>query len=156
SLGVILYEAVCGTVPFRGETFTELCLRVAMDPLPPLPKIAGLTPGLEAVIYRCLEKEPARRFGRVAELAAALAPVASPATRALAEGIQGIALMATGGDWSRVSSITGARPQRSRAPLIVAVSVLVVGAGAGLAIGLSGGKTAPATPDARPAAVTKP
>jgi hypothetical protein len=43
--------------------------------------------GFEHVVYRCLEKEPARRFQDVAQLAMALAPFGSHATRDRALGV---------------------------------------------------------------------
>jgi hypothetical protein len=70
----MLYELVSGKPPWKGESITELALRVAMDPMPPL---VGMSP-FDAVVGRCLEKEPARRYGNIAELAAALAPFAGP------------------------------------------------------------------------------
>jgi len=76
SLGVVLYELVSRKQPFRGESITELALRVAMDPTPLLQQV--LPPGFADVIYRCLEKDPARRFQDVGELALALAPFAGP------------------------------------------------------------------------------
>jgi len=72
SLGVTIYELIAGRQPWIAESITELTLRIAMDPLPPLPPL--VPPGLGAVIARCMEKEPARRFANVGELAAALAP----------------------------------------------------------------------------------
>src|SRR5262245_471738 len=84
ALGVILYELVSGRPPFVADSITELALRVAMDPLPPL--AVAVSSGFNAVIAQCLEKEPARRFQDVAALARALAPFAGPAGRALALG----------------------------------------------------------------------
>src|SRR5262249_24990477 len=71
SFRVVLYELVEGRVPFDAEVFSELCIKVAMDPLPPLVRAPV---GLAAVVTRCLEKDPAARFPDVAALAAALAP----------------------------------------------------------------------------------
>ncbi len=82
SLGVILYELVAGRVPFHADTFTALCLKVAMDPHPPLPALpAALPPGFEAVVSRALEKDPALRYQSASELAQALAPFGHPHTR---------------------------------------------------------------------------
>ena len=70
SLGVMLYEMACGSRPFRGENLYRLCTAIIQEPLPPLP--AHVPAGLAAVIKRCLEKEPVRRYQRASELRAAL------------------------------------------------------------------------------------
>ena len=76
ALGVVLYELCSGRPPFDAETFSELCLKVAMDPFGPLPPT--IPPQFAQIVYRCLEKDPARRYNNVAELAMALAPFAPP------------------------------------------------------------------------------
>jgi serine/threonine-protein kinase len=74
ALGVILHELVAGRVPFNGATPIEVALKIAAHPAPALRTARPDTPpGLEAVVLKCLDKEPARRFASVAELAAALA-----------------------------------------------------------------------------------
>jgi eukaryotic-like serine/threonine-protein kinase len=75
ALGVILHECLTGRRPFDGDTLSAICLKVAVDPLPPLP--AFVPRALAAVVEQCLAKEPAARFPTVGELAAALAPFAS-------------------------------------------------------------------------------
>ena len=88
SMGVILYEMLSGRSPFSGETLPEICARILADPPPTL--LAGtsaIAPELEAVVFRCLEKEPERRFQDVAALARALAAFGPPELRATAERI---------------------------------------------------------------------
>jgi eukaryotic-like serine/threonine-protein kinase len=73
SLGVILFELVTGHPPFNAEAVTELAIKVAMEPPPPLRQFRPDAPqGLEQVIAKCLEKDRAKRFQNVAELAIAL------------------------------------------------------------------------------------
>jgi serine/threonine-protein kinase len=82
SLGAILHELVAGTPPFDGSTITALCAAIMTEEPPVLSSLrAGLGPELDAVVRRCLEKEPADRFANVAEFAAALAPLGSEAAR---------------------------------------------------------------------------
>jgi eukaryotic-like serine/threonine-protein kinase len=82
SLGAILHELVAGTPPFDGSTITALCAAIMTEEPPALSSLRGdLAPELDAVVRRCLEKEPADRFANVAEFAAALAPLGSEAAR---------------------------------------------------------------------------
>jgi eukaryotic-like serine/threonine-protein kinase len=74
SLGVVLYEMVSGTRPFHGENLYRLCTSIHRDPPAPLPPY--VPPGLTAVIHRCLEKEPARRYQHAGEVRAALEALA--------------------------------------------------------------------------------
>ncbi len=74
SLGAVLFELIEGTRPFEAESFSEMCVKVAVDP--PAAFTVPLPPGLTAVVQRCLEKSPDARFPSVAEVAAALAPFA--------------------------------------------------------------------------------
>jgi serine/threonine-protein kinase len=75
ALGVILFRALTGQAPFAGTTITQLCAAVVADPAPPPSSLrADLPFGLEAIVLRCLEKDPARRYADAGELGAALAP----------------------------------------------------------------------------------
>jgi hypothetical protein len=68
SLGVMLYEILCGRVPFTGDSEWEV-LRKHETEAPALP--AHLS-GLErAVLQRCLQKDPAARYQSVHDLIAA-------------------------------------------------------------------------------------
>lgn len=82
SLGVVLYESLTGRLPFPADTYAEICLKVHQEPpIQPTAHRADIPPALEAVILKCLEKDPSQRFQSAAELAEALLPFASLATR---------------------------------------------------------------------------
>src|SRR3954469_11697034 len=75
SLGVVLYQLVVGKAPFTGDTLPLLCLAVVNDEPPSMATIRGDLPdGFEAVVMKCLCKEPGDRYADVGELAHALAP----------------------------------------------------------------------------------
>jgi serine/threonine-protein kinase len=70
-LGVVLYRMVAGRKPFYG-TRGEL-LEAHLTARPPRPsQFSYVSPALEAVILRTLEKDPAARYQRGADLAVAL------------------------------------------------------------------------------------
>lgn len=73
SLGVVLFEMVTGIWPHRAPTPMAMLLRRIQDP-PPSPRsvVPGLDPLWDAVILRCLEVSPSRRFPGGREVAAAL------------------------------------------------------------------------------------
>jgi HAMP domain-containing protein/tRNA A-37 threonylcarbamoyl transferase component Bud32 len=69
STGVVLYEMFTGELPFKGASPVEIMLKHLRDP-PPAPHShwPEIPPRLEAVILRCLEKDPAARYRTVEEL----------------------------------------------------------------------------------------
>jgi serine/threonine-protein kinase len=76
SLGVILYRMACGEQPFAGETLTAVSYKIVhTDPIPPSRLNPAVSPAVEAVLLRCLAKNPAERFQTGEEVAAALAAV---------------------------------------------------------------------------------
>lgn len=96
ALGVILYELLTGACPFNGETLPELVLQVAAGtPIPLRTKRPDVSDRLEAVLMRCLEKSPDRRYQTVGELVTALVEFAPERARVSATRISGT-LISTG------------------------------------------------------------
>ena len=78
ALGAILFELLTRSSIFEAPTAAALCAMIAMDPPTPLRvRLPSAPAELEAIILRCLHKDPAGRFQDVAALADALAPFAS-------------------------------------------------------------------------------
>jgi serine/threonine-protein kinase len=75
TLGVVLHELLARAPPFRGETVREARVRaLAGAPAALRARRSELAPELEAVVMRCLERDPRARFADMAELTLALAP----------------------------------------------------------------------------------
>ena len=88
SLGVILHELISGKPPFQGDTLVATLAAVAADPPESLGAGRSDVPrALEAVVLRCLEKSPDKRYPSVAALALALQPFAPPESRGAVERI---------------------------------------------------------------------
>ncbi len=78
AIGIVMYEAITGRVPFAGETLFDLMRQhLEMPPVPPSRLRADLPPELEHVILTALEKNPARRFQTALAMAEATSHAAS-------------------------------------------------------------------------------
>lgn len=78
ALGIVIYEMVTGKRPFAGENeFSTAVQRLKAPPPPPRLHRADLDPRWEAVILRCLERDPERRFASATDVARALLPTPS-------------------------------------------------------------------------------
>jgi serine/threonine-protein kinase len=73
SIGVILYEALSGRVPFEGESAVAVAMKqVSEVPQRPSSINPQVWPALDAVVMRALEKEPGQRFQSADAFIAAL------------------------------------------------------------------------------------
>jgi putative nucleotidyltransferase with HDIG domain len=80
SLGVMIYEMLTGTVPFRRDSPAEVLLAHVHDaPASPFDLNPKLSRHMGDAILRALEKDPARRFAGMRELRDAIENVARPA-----------------------------------------------------------------------------
>jgi serine/threonine-protein kinase len=146
-VGVCLYELLTGQPPFDGSSVAAVSVQIVLE----TPKLVHeLRPGvpeeLSRVVQRCLEKEPAKRYANMGELAAALLPFAPSTAAPLADSIRRIARGSvpfaatvaasapdlqsavaggTDGNWER----TKPRPQRGR-------TLMLAMAGLGLVVAL--------------------
>jgi serine/threonine protein kinase len=67
--GVVLYEMLAGVVPFTADQAYRILMKHRSEaPRPPSTLTPGLPPELEALVMRCLEKQPARRFATARDL----------------------------------------------------------------------------------------
>jgi CHASE2 domain-containing sensor protein/tRNA A-37 threonylcarbamoyl transferase component Bud32 len=83
SLGVTLYQLLCGRLPFEGESMAQLMFKIANDPPTDIRTIhPELAPPLVAFVERALAKNPDERFQTGEEFGAALrATLSATATR---------------------------------------------------------------------------
>ncbi len=68
-MGTVLYELCCGQRPFVGRTPTAVAADIIhQQPRPPRAIRPEVPAGLETIIQKCLEKEPANRYRSAEEL----------------------------------------------------------------------------------------
>lgn len=70
SLGIVLYEALSRKKPFGGDSLTTISYRIVHEPFQRLTEIdPNIPPGFEAIVAKCLSKDPALRYQRGKDLA---------------------------------------------------------------------------------------
>jgi Tol biopolymer transport system component len=112
ALGAILYEMLAGQHAFKRETTAETMTAILKEePRELTGANPAISPGLERIVRRCLEKEPEQRFQSVADLGFALealsgtsnsaiaAPAASRKTKWLPAAIVGLVVAALVAGW---------------------------------------------------------
>jgi serine/threonine-protein kinase len=103
SMAVVLYQLALGSVPFdyADDTFASVVMAIDAGPIPPSVREPGFPKGLEAVIMRALELDPADRW---------------PSMRAFADAL---------GPWSSAKKPTpAARPEAKQLPRLMAAELV--------------------------------
>jgi tetratricopeptide (TPR) repeat protein/TolB-like protein/tRNA A-37 threonylcarbamoyl transferase component Bud32 len=118
ALGLILFEMLTGQRPPADGGTAPLALRDAGDRCPPPSRLVSDVPsGLDAIVMRCLEREPERRFPSAADLESALAGAAA----GLSSGTAWPARPGTG-------PLTLVRGPKARGAAVAAVGALLLAA----------------------------
>jgi serine/threonine-protein kinase len=77
AVGVLVYHMLTGRLPFRAPSRQETEVRI-LDSVPPPPSHAvPVSPAVDAVVMRCLDKDPARRYASIAAIEDALRAAAA-------------------------------------------------------------------------------
>jgi serine/threonine-protein kinase len=130
-LGGILFQLVTGRTAFSAPSAAELYAMLLRDRPTPLSHYrADVPPAFEAIVQRCLERDPAQRFEDVSALADALVPFAPPDAAVHADRARGVlhAGRVSSGRISsskrasssgRVSSLSGSATHLSSSPPVV-------------------------------------
>ena len=154
ALGVILYEALAGQVPFDAPSFTQLIVQIVMaKPTPIQEKVPSIDEDFAAIVHKAMAREADQRFASAEAVEAAMdawlqARDGAPLVVAAAEKPRAAAGFQTGAlsapetfapvSTSQIAADDGFDvPTRSRAPLFAILAVLLLG-GAALAFALSG------------------
>ena len=98
SLGVVLYEATTGKLPFDGQDAVSVAVKQVNEiPAPPSSINPNIDPTLEAIIMKAMEKDPERRFKDASEMRHVLNDYLAGRPVNLGEDISGLKTQVMGG-----------------------------------------------------------
>ena len=148
SLGVTLYRAATGRLPFEGEDWYTIARQHVEDPPPPMRALnPALSTEFEQVVLRCLGKKPEQRYASADELAEHLEMLRHPSVEMTAARTQMMAPFQGAETPIRSAAVlAGTQERRRRTTMagIAAAAVLVAGSVA--AFYDRGDASAPGTP----------
>jgi len=181
SLGIIAFQLFAGVVPFTADSPLVVLRKHLQEPPPPASRVnPRLTPAIDRAIERALAKNPAERYGRCEDLAAALAPACRDAQESKADAVPrsaSVSAAAKGTDattlWSTPEEaleptvrskesaeqgyVTGLQAPRRKLPLAAGAAAAVIAAAVALFLLLRHPeKTPPPSPTAPPMARAAP
>jgi len=154
ALGCLLFTLVTGAPPFVAEGSGEVIAMHLREPPPaPSSRLFGLPPEIDALVLRCLAKDPAQRFASATELATAIGDIAGSASapnwRTGRDGQPPIGATLASTTLSEASGATGPFARiRGRSLAFAAVAILLVAGGAIAVVISRGGRPAPVEPPA--------
>ena len=155
AIGVIMYEALTGKVPFDGDTFNELMFKIVLSEPPSLTDVVPeIDPNFAAIVNKAMARELGERYSSAEELRNVLEayvegrPVPGPAIAgagapapAQPGAAQAHSSVQTGESWAATNDEM-AVPKKSAVPAVaVLAGVLLLGGGAFGAYALLGGSS---------------
>jgi eukaryotic-like serine/threonine-protein kinase len=138
SIGVILYEALAGQVPFEADSAVAIAMKqVSTAPQRPSSINPAVSPALDAVVMRALEKDPGQRFQSAEAFIAALDqasrnPAAEPGSTAAFAPLPPPAVVAGEGEGAEDGG--GEEDRGRRLWIILAIAAVLIGALLGFAL----------------------
>jgi eukaryotic-like serine/threonine-protein kinase len=144
SLGCILYHMLAGRPPFVAEGGGEIIALQMFGQVEPPSRLATVTPEMEQLVLRLLEKDPADRLQNAGELVLALAGLdprlarSWPGTTRMAEAVSPAARGTGQPSAEARPAARGTQRIRSRTPIIAGAIAVIFAVGVGLAMMMQG------------------
>jgi serine/threonine-protein kinase len=161
SVGVLLYEALTGRVPFEGESAVAVAMKqVSQVPQRPSSINPQVSPALDAVVMRALEKDPGERFQNADAFIAALdaamrEPGVGPATASYS-ALPPVVVAPVTGEEPLLDDEEEARKRRRRWWIVAILAAILVGVLVALALTRDTTTEVPdVTGEPRPAAIQR-
>ena len=141
SVGVVLYEMLTGTVPFKGDSAVTVALKHVNEvPAEPAELVPGMPYALNQIVLKAMAKDPAYRYQTAAEFARDLraaregGPVQAAAFDAGDERTRVMSAATAAGTTSVLDQPLTPRRKRSRWPMILVTVLLLVIAAVAVAL----------------------
>jgi serine/threonine-protein kinase len=165
SLGVIMYEALTGQVPFDGATFNQLMFKIVLSEVPPLHTLVpDLDPAFASLVAKAMARDIGHRFQSTEEFVAALdawghsgaavsipapadpsalLPAGARASLTSAPSLQQAPAAGTAGSWE-TSEVAAAPKKRGLLVGAVLAALLLIGGAAAAFVAASRTESEPA------------
>ncbi|MFN8457216.1 MAG: SUMF1/EgtB/PvdO family nonheme iron enzyme, partial [Anaerolineae bacterium] len=150
SIGVMLFEMITGTPPFKADSAVSLMMKHVTQPVPDIRQINQTVPDLlVAVTKKALAKDPAERYRTASDMALALRAIEAPGKPGTASSVSKIQ---SSGELPALQTISGVlppsaavKPAKKSNALIWVIGIMallfLIGIGAGALWLFFGGKT---------------